>query len=393
MPTVDLDAENGATNGVCLYRGPGTGPLEQHVFFKGQDGSLNQTWYDGNNWNSQRLPGSPVTWPVARSWHGLTDRAISDELHVFYRDISGGLGHTWWGLGYENPPQYGWFAEVRDGRPVGAVALATFNGELHVFYVVADGTLHQTVRVGYGTQGAVWRPSEQVPGNPQGHLPWGLSTLVTYTADASVPDEVPKELHVFYVGSGEELEQSWFTADQGWQQQTLPGRPAGTPRSIVVDAPVFDKIGADIFALQGVFFVEAPGNQALQTSWWDGTRWNNRPLPGSPLGLQLETCAFVPSGSSVEQHVFFVGQDGGLEQTWLDQSGWKHQALPGRPSRILGAGSYFPRYIHALPQEQHVFFRADDGTLGQSWWDGTDDTSWNTQPLPTITPLSRDFGF
>lgn len=384
---IDLDAENGATNGVCLYLNGER--LEQHVFFKGADGSLNQSWYDGDNWHSQTLPGSPQTWPVARSWHGQTDRGIEDEVHVFYRDISGGLGHTWWGLGFGNPPQFGWFSEVRDGRPVGAVALATFNGELHVFYVVADGTLHQTVRVGYGSQGAVWSPSEQVPGNPRSHLPWGLTTLVTYTSGAS--GQVPKELHVFYVGSGGELAQSWFTVGQGWRQQTLPGGPVGaTPRSIVVDAPVFDKIGADIFSLQRVFFVEAPGNQTLQTSWWDGTFWVNRPIPGSPLNLHLEACAFVPSGTSVEQHVFFIGGDGGLEQTWLDQSGWKHQPLPGRPSRLLGAGSYFPRWPQVMPQEQHVFFRADDGTLWQSWWDGT---GWNTQPLPTITPLSRDFGF
>lgn len=47
-------------NGASLYYNADLGRLEQHIFFLGEDGSLNQSWYDQNVWESQKLPGDPA---------------------------------------------------------------------------------------------------------------------------------------------------------------------------------------------------------------------------------------------------------------------------------------------------------------------------------------------
>ena len=345
-------------NGAALYYNADFGRIEQHIFFLGEDGSLNQSWYDQNVWDSQRLPGNPVTWPIAMPFYGNQ----YPELHVFFVDASGGVGHTFWGLVGDGG---GWSTEVLPGNPVGNLAAGNLGFEKHVFYVEADGALHQTFN-----GPAVGWTAQRLPGSPANNLPFGLSTL-----DWSLGG-YPIEQHVFYLENGQ-LAQSWWDGTN-WNRQSLPGTPAGIPASIVT----YDGL------LQHVYFVATDGS--LQQSWFDGTNWNNQSLPGSQLGEWVQAGEYRnPSTGVNEQHAFYVDTNGQLGQSWWDGQNWNQQQLPGTPSRLLGVGNYYPTRRNTKP-EQHIFFRANDGSLQQSWYDGN---GWNNQPLPIATALDPGFGF
>lgn len=346
-------------NGASLYYNADLGRLEQHIFFLGEDGSLNQSWYDQNVWASQKLPGRPTTWPVAMPFYGN----LFPELHVFFRDVGGAVGHTFWGLG--NDGSGAWFTELLPGKPVGNLAAGNFGLEKHVFYVEPDGLLHQT----FNGPAVGWTP-QTLRGSPVANSPFGLSTL-DWTFSS-----FPFEEHVFYV-ENEQLGQSWWDG-QNWNQQPIPGHPAGIPASIVT----YDEL------LQHVYFVADDGS--LQQSWFDGSNWNNQTLPGSPLGVSVQAGEYKnPSTGVNEQHVFYIEKSGQLGQSWWDGRQWNQQPLPGLPSRLLGVGNYYPTRRNTHP-EQHIFFRADDGSLQQSWYDGN---NWNNQVLPAATALNTGFGF
>lgn len=82
-----------AANGACSYSNLLTGVQELHYFFLGEEGSLQDTFFD-NNWHPSLVntPGICAVGilPIAMQYYG--------PLHVFYADVSGALAHSWYDL-------------------------------------------------------------------------------------------------------------------------------------------------------------------------------------------------------------------------------------------------------------------------------------------------------
>jgi hypothetical protein len=349
-------------NAVSYYYNANTGYLEQHVLFVGQNGSVIDTWWDGQTWSSRTLPGQPASDPVALRWA----ENIAPELHVFFLDASGGIGHAWFAA-IDLSDDLGWSFEVLPGSGVGGAitgASYTHDGtpetaEMHVFYVQSDGLLHQT-----WLAGDVWS-TQPLSGSPQ--LQFGLSAQ-----DFNVPayTSATRQLHVYYVGQSGLLEQTFWNSTS-WVHQELQGNPYGIPSAIVCDDENVE--------LQNVFFAATDGS-LQETKWLAGSDWTNTVLPGSFLGDDVYAAEIVNSSGVTEMHVYYVGSGGALGETWWDGSNWNQNGLPGRPTNILGVGNYYPQNG---PTEQHVFFRHNDGSLQRTWWDGN---SWNNESLPAASP-------
>jgi hypothetical protein len=243
---------------------------------------------------------------------------------------------------------------------------------MHVFYIQADGNLHQT-----------WTE----PTSPTG---WAAQPLLLQDGPVTsnltaVGNSLATEQHVFYAGQDGGLKQSWYDGRNPWQSQALKGGLAGSPVAIEP---------------QQVFFVAGDGS--LQRSWYDGANWNNEVVstePNSPSGTSLLNCeyyAYSILGFKIsELHVFYRGQDGGLKQSWKlgdwtgpgswdKPGGWKHQALPGMPTKLIGAYCHLmddPRIGDYL--EQDVYYCSGNGLLDKSWYDGV---AWHCRSIPAKRP-------
>jgi hypothetical protein len=354
-------ATSGQVNSAAALPNVDTKYTEQHVFYIGVDGSLNQTWWDGRSpWKSEVLPGSPASDPVV-----LYEPFGGTQYSVFFRDVRGRLVRTFWTF-VDIDGTRGWVTEILPGAPAGNIDCGYYvppgggsdDGEQHVFFAEADNFLHQT-----WTSGAGWA-TQRLPGSTgvPGHPYAGVSTL-TYG----------DEQHVFYAPG--KLAQSWWDG-QTWQSQLLPGIVEGPPSAMRCDK------GEN---LQHVMFASPspkPSTWTLQQSWWDGSQWQNQTLPGLASSPNVLAAAFTNTkqGSRVEQHIFYVAPGGSLGQSWWDGQGWHSQSLPGSPQRLLGVFAYY----ELKNPELHVFFRATDAALTQTWWDGY---QWQTQSLPAATPV------
>jgi Fungal fucose-specific lectin len=348
---------SGQVNSAAALDNPDTQYLEQHVFYVGVDGSLNRSWWDGHSWQTGVLPGTPASDPVAL-WNPAAGQGQYD---VFFRDVNGNLGHTYWTV-VDISGARRWSTEtIHHVSPAGnidAMITGVAVPEVRVFYVDAGGGLNQALNTQAARPGSPW-PAESLPGET--YLPnfayAGLSALL----DGS------DERHVFYVRGGE-LAQTWWDG-QAWHTQPLPGEPQGPPSAMRCDN------GEN---LQHVMFATAGNTSStwsLQQSWWDGSHWRNQPVPGVASSPNLLAAAFTRSANLIEEHVFYIAQNGALGQSWWDGQTWHEQSLPGSPERLLGVFAY---YANRHP-ELHVFFRAVDGALTQTWWDGY---QWQTQALP-----------
>lgn len=169
---------------------------EQHVFYI-EAGQLAQSWFDGANWNHQKLPGNPYN-TVACLLRDL--RMAQSVQHAFFVTAAGQLQQSW----YDGT---NWNNQNLPGSPLGfGLVSGQFGVEQHVFYVRKEGVLGQS-----WYDGTNWN-SQALPGRPS-------ELLATQTYQATVRSA--PEQHVFFRADDGSLQQSWYN-EVGWQNQVLP---------------------------------------------------------------------------------------------------------------------------------------------------------------------------
>lgn len=77
---------------------PTKAPPEQHVFFIDENGTLAQAWWDWKSWKTQPLKGSPTRLlGVLNDFdHDVGGNYFDTEQHVFFRGTDGQLHQSWW---------------------------------------------------------------------------------------------------------------------------------------------------------------------------------------------------------------------------------------------------------------------------------------------------------
>ena len=125
-------------------------------------------------------------------------------------------------------------------------------------------------------------------------------------------------------------------------------------------------------------FVRASG--ALAADVWDGASWLEVPAAGQPSDTGSIASLAYPderTNSATTPHAYFRSQNGSLAQTYLDGSTWKSENLPGTPA----AGSDI--VAAATATGPAVFFVDDGGHLNETTFQSGD---WSTHTL-THFPL------
>jgi hypothetical protein len=281
---------------------------QEHVFYESSASALEQSWWDTKQWNNQTLTGSPQADPVTLNYQG--------EEHVFDISKGGAIEQDYWnGKDWIHQTLPGTAAS---GSQLGGTDYVTGSGivQQHIFFTGSNGDLQQTY-----WNGKTWI-NQTLPGQPAAGSPVVSSMYITGGGTL--------QQHVFFIGSGDTLQQSYFNGST-WINQTLPGQPTAGQDTLVTT----DYITGGGTLQQHVFFIGS--GDTLQQSYFNGSTWINQTLPGSPsLAGGLATSNY----SSGEQHVFFVGSGNTLQQSYFNGSTWIHQTLPGAPGRVLAADDY-----------------------------------------------------
>jgi Repeat of unknown function (DUF346) len=215
---------------------------------------------------------------------------------------------------------------------------STGHMEQHLFFVGVNGQLMHSWWDGV---------------NPQ--YQWGLQQLATSITPGSDPivllldTSADLEMHVFFRGSDGSLQQvwydgvSWFPANSS---QTMPGPPVSAPPSDMGGHDSGCALGGVIFPVgstpvpqQHVFYCGTDG--ALNDCYWDGASWRSQqPVPpgnvaGPPTAQSIE---IPPANSPTYQlNVFYAGTSGSLQiASSTDGVQWRHGPVPNQFANAQG---------------------------------------------------------
>ncbi|MFE9401387.1 CAP domain-containing protein [Streptomyces sp. NPDC006530] len=327
-------------------------PNQQHVFYRGTDGSLKHLFWDAgtnqvyaDNWSAKAGAGADVAGdPATMVW--------PDQQHVFYRSTDGRLKHVFWDSGKNQVFADDWSAKAGAGSDVaGDPATLVWRNQQHVFYRGTDGSLK--------------------------HLFWDAATNQVYTdnwsAKAHVAADVtgtpatlvwPNQQHVFYRGTDGSLKHLFWDAGtnqvyaDNWSAKAGAGADvAGDPATMVWPNQ------------QHVFYRGTDGR--LKHVFWDSGKnqvfaddWSAKAGAGSDVAGDPATLVW-PN----QQHVFYRGADGSLKHLFWDSGrnqvfadDWTAKAHVAADVSDTPAGLLWP-------DQQHAFYRGKDGAIKQLFWD------------------------
>lgn len=238
-----------------------------------------------------------------------------------------------------------------------------------------------------------------------------IQSPATYFTNAATN---ANEQHLFFVGVSGELIHSWYDGINPdysvWQSESLTRKYSlpVLPGSDPIALPLWNQTGEGAFELH-VFFRGA--DASLQHLTYDGTSFAHETIAGVPISAPPPGVLSSSSGRALggltytwadsgyvtftcEQHIFYCGTDGTLQERRWDGSTWSTPpALPGPiagpPTAQFSAQDYLPGDWLVS-----VFYTGTDGTLqetvtqdGSNWW-----TS-NTAGQPVGPPsAAQNFG-
>ncbi len=331
-------------------------PNQQHVFYRGTDGSLKHLFWDSaknqvfaDDWTAKAgvasdVAGTPATmvWP--------------NQQHVFYRSTDGSLKHLFWDSAKNQVFADNWTAKAGVGADVaGDPVTLVGNNQQHVFYRSTDGSLK--------------------------HLFWDAGSNQVFadnwSAKAHVAPDVagtpatlvwPNQQHVFYRSTDGSLKHLFWDAGSNqvfadnWTAKANGGVDvAGDPATMAWPNQ------------QHVFYRGTDGS--LKHLFWDSGKnqvfaddWSAKVHAGADVAGDPATLAW-PN----QQHVFYRGTDGSLKHLFWDSG--KNQVFADdwtAKAHVTADVSDTPATL-VWPDQQHAFYRGKDGAIKQLFWDSTRD--------------------
>lgn len=361
-----------------------TAPAQQWLFFVGMNGQLIRSWWDGlssyEDWQSDTPQGTinpvaPTSDPIAMP---LTMPNGTVQLHVHFRGPDGMLWHTF----YDSA---NWITEKLQSQPMPAPMVNLYGSgrllaganyrnsstggwpfEQHVFYPGADGSVYQT-----WWDGNNWNNSFRLPGPiAAGAVP----AVLDYASSDSAADN-PAEQWVFYTGSDGLFQRTWWNGSM-WDTQEIGLAASGPPSAggYLENAPYNYELQDFCYRTTG---------DVLQQMLWNGSSWVPQLVNPSPPNQQLLSeplaadCLNDNNGLT-QRNVFYIGYDGALYWAYATaplSTSWQIQNLGLTPQRLLA--------VQVYDGALHVFFRAGDGTLQQTW---QNEGQWTSMTINALSP-------
>ncbi len=189
---------------------------------------------------------------------------------------------------------------------------------------------------------------------------WGYININSPMGAGSSPaaDQFPNpgQLDVYFRGSNGELQEDYYGGESGWHLINLGhGMAAGTTPTIR-----HPQVGGSTV----LYYTGSSGT--LQESWWTGEAWGYYNI-GVPIAAGSSPAA-DPHPNPGQDDVYFRGSNGELQEEYYGgESGWHWIGL----GHGMAAGTT-PVVVH--PQvggETYVFYAGSNGILQESWWTGS----------------------
>jgi len=346
-------------------------PNQQHVFYRGLDASIQHIFWDANeppgdlHHDAWTRPDSPR----ATGNPGTMVTVAPNQQHVFYRAIDGSIQHIFWDAG--EPPGHfhrdDWtalgHAPPAAGNPVTMVT--TSPNQQHVFYRGIDGAIEHLFWDAHEAPGKIRHDTWTVRGRP---LAAGdPATMVTTT---------PNQQHVFYRGTDGSIQHIFWDASEppgvshlhrdSWTVRVQAPPAAGDPVTMVTTSPnqqhIFYRAGDR--SIQHIFYDASEPPGVLHADAW------TLPSPPRAAGRPATMVTAVPN----QQHVFHRASDGSIRHIFWDASGpagtpyLYRDNWTGRVGSPAAAGDP-ATMMTTSPNQQHIFYRAADRSIQHIFWD------------------------
>src|SRR3984893_3233825 len=276
------------------------GDVQLHVFYQGHGQQLWQRFYGAGGWLGPfELPGQLASSPAATEYLNEGQR----QLHVFFKGPTGMLCQLFYDGVWRGP-----FELVGPIHSAPAVAQYDHNGqrELHVFYRTAGGSLAQY---------------QYIPGQGwQGPFDRGGALTDAPTATAYV-NSGQSQVHIFGRGQNHHLSQLFFDGRHwlGWFElgQSMSGQPAATsyqqPDLEPANVQVASSGNEPAVALSGTTLAAAwnapgPQQQVVATSSVGNIQTWSQATSSTPTGLQAWGDAGLASLGGGNFTMVFLGR-------------------------------------------------------------------------------------
>ncbi len=285
-------------------------PGGEHVFWRGADGALWNSWYSDGRWHGPATltsPGAVASAPVA-----VATSTTDDAMDVFFIGRSSSLWHSYYAKGRWHGPYV----------LVGSTSIST--GDLaHAGALSAVFSPDGDENVLWAAGGAIW--GEHFAGGR-----WAVAPVVA-TRSAQLGTGAWPELSsiatsasgldVFWKGKDGSLWHTWLRRTGTWSAPApLGGSLASAPSAVRT------KVGED------VFFADRHGN--LLHLYEHANRWHGPYLIALGVGSITPVGLSSPNG---DEHVFWSDGEGDLVNAWLSANRWKGPAVATAGGDMAGA--------------------------------------------------------
>jgi hypothetical protein len=346
------------------------GGLSQHVIFVGIDAHIHELSWSSAGWRHNDLnlaSGAPL---AAQNTLGtlcpLASYAFETQgtLHVFYLAADGHIHELWRDSG-------GWHNNdltVAVGSPlleIGFPTQITFVGypfeaqsTQHVFFCVQNGLSQSNHVIELRWADQAWSVVDATA-QASGPIAGGRLTGHAFPAQGT--------LHVFYTnGTVHEL---WWDSE-GWHDHAINPTSGLTPQSSYVDAAEGTQ-----HVLCWTNAVE--GLDALFELWWGSDGWHLQNLStetGAP-GPINPPAGYMFDAQGTQHAAYYqnpsLSGNGHVYQLWRDSAGWHYDdltAATGAPVAVNGISVFPQGYVFAAQSTQHIVYLAENNHLIELYW-------------------------
>lgn len=254
------EAAMAAGSSPVVTRTPSTDPnAPMAVFYRGANGNLYKTGYDGSKWSTVDLGAiipegagiAPNSNPALAGRSSLDPNA---PIYVFYRGTSGKLIKTEWNGSKWSTQNMNEAIAEGTTPTVTRVVSSDPNAPIAVFYRGSGAKLTETWWNGWGWYTEAVKGSSEITGGSP-------AAVRSPSTDPNAP------IHVFYRGTGGKLTDTWWN-ETTWSTDVKGIELAAGASPVALRPPSTDP-NASI-----ITFYRRPGDFLTQT-WYNGSQWSN----------------------------------------------------------------------------------------------------------------------
>ena len=350
---------------------PFNGGLTQHVIYIGIDSHIHELSWSSAGWRHDDLSlasGAPSPAPsTLGTLCPLASYAFESHgiLHVFYLGADGHIHELWRDSGgwQDNDLTVAIGSHLLEVGPFPSqITFAGYSFEAqstqHVFFCVQGGQAlnNHIIELRWADQAwSVIDATAQASGPSAG----GRLTGHAFPAQGTV--------HVFYsVNDDSAVHELWLDGG-GWHDHAINSTSGLTPQVSYIDAA------------EGTQHVLCSGGatDSLFELWWDSDGWHTQNLSsetGAPLPVSAPA-GYMFDGQGTQHAAYYQNPassgDGHIYQLWRDSGGWRYDDLTAATGAPLANGAVFvsPQgYVFAGQGTQHVIYLAENNHLIELYW-------------------------